>query len=179
MNFNQSSLLGMRPGDKREYQQMLSYGIDPGQLIGTAGDIYTAATQVPAGLMQKGITESIGNMPSWLGGGKGSAPLHRMAGSRNMTRLLRGGTALGAVGGVLGAADVLAGNDSLANKAMDATAMGIGGFLGMAGGPMGAAAGAGIGKTASDSLQWLFGDKKTAEQRQMEQALNTLNGGRY
>ena len=85
--------------------------------------------------------------------------------------------AVGAVGAVLGAADIVAGQSSLANKAMDATAMTVGGMLGAVGGPLGAAAGAGIGKSVSDGVQWLFGDKKTPEQRKMELALANLRGG--
>ena len=73
---------------------------------------------------------------------------------------------------------MLAGQDSLPNKAMDATAMGIGGFLGAAGGPVGIAAGAGTGKMISDATQYIFGDKKSAEQRKLEEALAMLKGGR-
>ena len=39
--------------------------------------------------------------------------------------------------------------------------MTIGGILGAAGGPVGIAAGAGIGKAISDGTQFIFGDKKT------------------
>ena len=39
-----------------------------------------------------------------------------------------------------------------------------------------AAAGASTGKAVSDGLQFLFGDKKTAEQRKMEEALAALQG---
>ena len=92
--------------------------------------------------------------------------------------LSKAAVGLGAVGGVLGAADIIAGQDSAANKIMDTAAMGIGGFLGAAGGPVGMAAGAGMGKAASDGLQWLFGDKKSAEQRKLEEALALLQGGR-
>ena len=87
-------------------------------------------------------------------------------------------TGLGAVGGVMGAADVLAGDTSLLNKGMDATAMGIGAALGSFAGPMGMAAGAGYGKMASDGLQYLFGDKKSPKQRELENALAALNAGR-
>jgi hypothetical protein len=86
-------------------------------------------------------------------------------------------TGLGAVGGVLGAADIVAGQDSAANKLMDTAAMSVGGFLGAAGGPVGIAAGAGTGKMVSDGLQWLFGDKKSAEQRKLEEALAQLQRG--
>ena len=105
-------------------------------------------------------------------------PVGRLAGTSAALGALKLGTGAAALGGVMGAADVLAGSDSLANKAMDTAAMGIGGLLGAVGGPMGVAAGAGVGKMASDSLQYLFGDKKTAKQRELENALAALNAGR-
>ena len=74
-------------------------------------------------------------------------------------------------------ADVIAGPDSLGNKAMDATAMGIGGAIGSFGGPLGIMMGASTGKALSDFTQWAFGDKKTAEQRKMEEALAMLRRG--
>ena len=74
-------------------------------------------------------------------------------------------------------ADVIAGDDSLANKAMDATAMGLGGTAGFfLGGPLGASLGAGLGKTASDGVQFLVGGGKSAEQRKLEEALMLLEG---
>ena len=88
------------------------------------------------------------------------------------------GPGLGAVGGALAVGDVLFGQDSAANKAMDATAMTIGGFLGSVGGPLGAAAGAGLGKMASDATQFVLGGGKSAEERRMEEALAMLQGGR-
>ena len=42
---------------------------------------------------------------------------------------------------------------------------------------MGIAAGAGVGKALSDGTQWLFGDKKSPEERRMEEALLALRGG--
>lgn len=87
------------------------------------------------------------------------------------------GTGIGALGGVMGAGDVLLGKDSAANKVMDTAAMGIGGFLGAAGGPMGIAAGAGIGKAVSDGTQFIFGGGKSAEQRRMEEALSAIQRG--
>ena len=103
--------------------------------------------------------------------------LGRAAGSKHFLTAAKVGTGIGALGGVLGAADVLVGKDSAANKTMDTVAMGIGGFLGAAGGPVGIAAGAGIGKAISDGTQYIFGDKKTAEQRRMEETLAALRGG--
>ena len=52
--------------------------------------------------------------------------------------------------------------------------MGIGGTLGAAGGPLGIAAGAGLGKMASDATQFIFGGGKSAEQRKLEEALKLL-----
>ena len=105
--------------------------------------------------------------------------LGRLAGSKGFLTAAKVGTGIGALGGVLGAADVLVGQDSAANKAMDTAAMGIGGFFGAAGGPMGIAAGAGIGKAVSDGAQFIFGGGKSAEQRRMEEALAALRGGQF
>jgi hypothetical protein len=85
--------------------------------------------------------------------------------------------ALGAVGGVIGAGDIVLGDDSLANKGMDTLGMGIGGFLGAAGGPLGIAAGAGIGKAVSDGAQFLLGGGQSAEERQLAEALLALKAG--
>ena len=101
----------------------------------------------------------------------------RFAATPKALMLAKVGTGIGALGGVLGAADILAGNDSLGNKAMDTVAMGIGGTLGAVGGPMGIAAGAGLGKMASDATQFVLGGGKSAEQRKMEEALAALRGG--
>ena len=89
---------------------------------------------------------------------------------------------LSGVTNVLDVADIVTGDESFGNKAMDATAMtagaAIGGVLG--GGvfsPLTASIGASTGKLISDGTQWLFGDKKTPEQRKMELALAQLQGG--
>ena len=103
--------------------------------------------------------------------------LGRAAGSKAFLTAAKVGTGIGALGGVLGAADVLVGQDSAANKAMDTAAMGIGGFLGAAGGPVGIAAGAGIGKAISDGTQFIFGGGKSAEERKLEEALIALKRG--
>ena len=173
----------LTPDQRSRLQSMLHTPVEvnPGQLLGQGWDALNVAVEAPAVGMQRGLKQNVAKLPGWAGGASdsGRGYLTRFAGSKPAQIGLKLGTGLAAAGGVLGAGDVLLGNDSLANKAMDATAMGIGGFLGAAGGPMGIAAGAGIGKTASDSLQWLFGDKKTAEQRQMAQALAGLQGGNY
>ena len=101
----------------------------------------------------------------------------RLAGSKLANSALRFVPGLSVAGAALGAADIVAGNDSLGNKAMDTVAMGIGGTLGAVGGPVGIAAGASLGKAASDATQFLLGGGKSAEQRKMEEALAALRGG--
>ena len=104
-------------------------------------------------------------------GAKGAAKVGRFAG-----KLVPG---LSVAGNVMDVADIIAGDESFGNKAMDAAGMAIGGTAGaFLGGPLGASLGASVGKMGSDGLQWLFGDKKTPDQRKMEQALAALNGGR-
>ena len=103
--------------------------------------------------------------------------LGRLAGSKLANSALRVVPGLSVAGAALGAADILAGNDSLANKAMDTVAMGVGGTLGAVGGPVGIAAGASLGKMASDATQFVLGGGKSAEQRKMEEALAALRGG--
>lgn len=165
-----------RTPDLNARQQLLKTSGDVGgSILGFADNLVTPTAQKA----QSGLVSGLSRVGSPAGLIPEKANVLRMAGSPRALAALKLGTGIGAVGGVLGAGDVVFGNDSAANKVMDATAMGIGGFLGMAGGPMGAAAGAGVGKAASDGLQWLFGDKKTAEQRQMQQALYSLNGGNY
>ena len=100
----------------------------------------------------------------------------RSANSLNALKVLSG---LGAVGGAIGAADVIAGNDSIGNKLMDAAAMTAGGVIGAAGGPVGIAGGAGTGKMISDTVQSLFGGGKSAERIRLEEALAELQRGGY
>ena len=101
-------------------------------------------------------------------GGKAAATAGRFAG-----RLVPG---ISAIGNVTDVADIIAGGDSFGNKAMDAVAMGLGGTAGffLGGGPLGASIGASVGKAASDGTQFLFGDRKSAEQRKLEEALMIL-----
>lgn len=116
--------------------------------------------------------------------GKASKSVGRFAGGkvgRGLARVVPG-LSLGLA--ALDAGDIITNDTSLGNKAMDATAMGIGGAIGgaLGGGvftPVTAAAGASLGKMGSDALQYLFGDKLTPEQRKMREALMMLQGGRY
>ena len=122
------------------------------------------------GAFGRGLNKmTMGQMPKTVG---------RFAGSALGRGVLRAAPALGVASAAIGAGDIVLGGDSMANKAMDTLGMGIGGTAGfLLGGPLGAAAGAGIGKTISDGTQFLLGGSKSAEQRKMEEALMMLRGG--
>ncbi len=129
-----------------------------------------------AAAAQPKLFNAMGGMRAATGPGiKGAAA--RMAVSPGARTALRAVPIIGAGLAALDAADIVTNDTNILNKGMDAAAMGIGGTLGAVGGPLGAAAGASTGKWASDSLQWLFGDKKTPDQRRMEEALMALRSG--
>ena len=175
----------MIPMTQMEKELLLSQytqGTGGKALIGNALDVGGTALSYADGLVTPAAKQAQLSILSRFGGvGSGAGGFgSRMAGTMltpGALTALKIGTGVSAVGGVLGAADLVLGNESLGNKAMDLTAMGIGGFLGMAGGPVGVAAGAGVGKALSDGTQWLFGDKKSPEERRMEEALLALRGG--
>jgi len=124
--------------------------------------------------VQKGLSRSFVAIP-----GVGAKTAARMAGSGLAKGLGRLAPGLSVGFNVMDVADIVTGDESFANKAMDTAAMGVGGVLGgLAGGPLGASMGASTGKMLSDGTQWLFGDKKTPEQRRMEEALAALQQGR-
>jgi len=160
---------------------LLGYGVAAGDAIngfaynqapGSIGRVLLGADRNT----QMGLERGLGKLGSMVPGvAKNSA--FRFASSAPVRQALRVVPGLSAAGALLSAGDIVLGDDSIGNKAMDTAAMGIGGFLGAAGGPIGIAAGASLGKAVSDGAQWLFGDKKTPEQRKMELALQQLQGG--
>ena len=125
---------------------------------------------------QSGLRRGLGNVASKIPGVTKEAGM-RFAMSPAAKGALRIVPGLSFLGAGLGAADVITGDESILNRGMDAAAMGIGGALGMIGGPVGVATGAALGKTLSDGAQFMFGDRKTPEQRKMELALAELRGG--
>ena len=120
---------------------------------------------------QDAITGGIGRMG---GATKVGGKVGRMAGGKAARNVLRAVPGLSTALVALDAADVVAGPDSLGNKALDAAAMGLGGFLGSAGGPLGVAAGASLGKGVSDIAQGIFGGGRSAEDRKIEEAIKLL-----
>ena len=144
-----------------------------GMKMGDIGKLLIGKDPLTQSMIRKELARTVGMIP-----GVNTANAAKfMAKNPIAKNALRAVPLIGAGFAVADVADVVAGPDSLANKAMDATAMGIGGTLGIVGGPLGVMAGASTGKAVSDLTQWLFGDKKTAEQRRMEEALKMLNRG--
>lgn len=134
-----------------------------------------SAKQVSRAIDPKGIMTDFARDTSKLGKRIGMSPAVA-------TRVGRfAGRAIPVLGAISNASDVVGlvtGEESLGNKAMDAAAMTAGGGLGfLLGGPLGASMGASAGKVLSDGAQYLFGDKKTPEQRKMELALQQLQSG--
>ena len=158
----------MSPLDAQLLQKLIAQQYGPAALTGNTLDYFTKPGA--AGPLQKTIGKDAASLVKHIPGvsARGAVKVGRFAG-----RLAPGLSALGNVSDV---ADLITGEESLANKTMDAASMGIGGAAGfMIGGPLGASIGAGLGKTASDGIQYLFGDKKSPEERRMEEALKLLN----
>lgn len=85
---------------------------------------------------------------------------------------------LSAISNVTDVADLIAGDDGLDNKLVDAAGMGIGGTAGFfLGGPLGASIGASLGKTVTDGVQGMFFSEPTKEEK-LAEALALLQGGR-
>ena len=127
------------------------------------------------------VAQPILNLADNIPLGKGGATATRFAGSKLGQVIGKAVPVLGAVGAVADVGDILTNDTSLANKAMDTAAMGVGGTIGAVlglGNPLVAAAGASVGKMGSDALQWLFGDKKTPQQRKLEEQLYALGAVR-
>jgi hypothetical protein len=122
---------------------------------------------------------SSGVQANLMARGAEASRLGRFATGRLAGNALRAVPLVGTAMTALDAADIVTNDTSLGNKAMDAAAMAIGGTIGMIGGPLGAATGASVGKMTSDGIQYLFGDKKSPEQRKMEEALMMLQRGSY
>lgn len=141
--------------------------------LGQASARYDRAVTPFANQAQSALTGAIGR----AGGATriGSAA-GRLAGGAKALGLLKALPGAGAIGAALGAGDIVFGSDSAANKVMDGTAMAIGGALGSFAGPLGTAAGAGIGKMVSDGIQGVGGmlGIESEEERRKREMLEVL-----
>tara|TARA_B100002051_G_C16639083_1_gene587584 strand:- start:48 stop:785 length:738 start_codon:yes stop_codon:yes gene_type:complete len=164
------------------------------ELLGSAYGQYSNAVDPLVDRAQNAITGKIGQMG---GATKVGSAIGRMAGSNAARLALKSLPAVGSIGGVLAAGDILLGEETVANKGMDA-AFGLGAAikgaaagaaagsvvpgLGTLGGAIaGGLAGFGLGKTASDATQFVGGKVlgiESEEERKMREALAMLNGGR-
>ena len=183
----------MGPDPTRYVAQTDNYRIDPrgnrvgdvmldaatgyGELSGQFYDAVDPKIKSAQKVINKGVTK-VGGTGARRAAGKAGAALGALPGMSKLGAAARVlGPAVGAVGGGLAVADLVTGEESGINKTMDATAMGVGGTIGGIvglGNPLAISAGVGLGKMVSDGTQWLFGDKKTPEQRKMELALAQL-----
>ena len=80
----------------------------------------------------------------------------------------------GPVGAGLAVGDLVLGDESLANKGMDAAFMTAGGALGSVVPVVGTSLGIAGGKMVSDATQFIFGGGKTPQERELEAALQLL-----
>ena len=123
-------------------------------------------------LAQKMVSKDVFGLTKMIPGvgNKAAAKVGRFAG--------RVAPALSAFQNVADVADIVTGEENLANKSMDVAARGLGGAAGFAlGGPLGASIGASFGKTLSDGTQFLLGGGKSPEERKLEEALLALQRG--
>jgi len=162
------------PGGNRVGDMMIDTASTYGDL---SGQFYDGMSK-PVRQAKAGIGRAVGQKTRRMAGSAGKAIAGLPAMGKVGAALKFLGPAAAAAGGALAVGDLIMGQESLGNKAMDATAMTIGGLLGSVGGPLGTAAGAGLGKMASDATQFIFGGGKSAEERKMEEALAMLRGGR-
>lgn len=153
-----------------------SKAADIGSRISDLRKSYEAGVEPLVQNQTKALQNLIPQGPLPAKGGMGMKA-GRMAGAALKNPLLQKGLAYApAIGTALAVGDVVLGDESIGNKAMDATAMTIGGILGSVVPVVGTGLGIAAGKMVSDGSQWLFGDKKTPEQRKMELALAQLQG---
>ena len=179
----QDYLNNLKMGDMRK-QALGTADMFGADLIAGAGELskrYVGAADDLMNPVRAAIVNRMGGIGAGgatSGLGKLGAGAARFAAGPQAKMLFRAIPGLGAAGAALGVGDIIFGGDSAGNKAMDAGLMAAGGVLGMVGGPLGAAAGAGVGKMVSDGIQFVVGGGKSPEQQRMEQALNMLQSGR-
>ena len=143
-----------------------------GTTLGQVGSAMTGKFTPSANMATKDIYSLIKHVPGL--DARNAAKVSRFAG--RAVPLLSAGVV------AMDLADIATNETSLLNKGMDATAMGVGaalgGILGGPTAPLTAMIGASAGKSLSDVTQYLFGDKKSPKQRELENALAALNAGR-
>ncbi len=146
--------------------------------VGTVG----GATDAALGLTEIGKSQTKAIAQGVQSGSKmfGAAPTVAARNGRLAMQALRnpalaaGLKWAGPVGAGLAVGDVILGDESLANKGMDAAFMTAGGAVGSVIPVVGTALGVAGGKMVSDATQFLFGGGKSPEERELEKALAML-----
>ena len=117
----------------------------------------TAAARAASGIPGDGVHQTAKALGS-LTGGRGAVHAKRFAMNALNNPLLKTGLRYAPVAGAaLSAGDLVFGDESIGNKAMDAAAMGIGGVIGSAVPVVGTGLGITGGKLVSDLTQYLLG----------------------
>ena len=169
--FNELERTGqLKPAMQRLFQHPVSTAKHQAAVLKPHAKSLLTAIDSEAEGIHKGLKSAAKRVPK----GFGREGAVRMAGGALGKNIARAAPVAGGLFAVSDVADVVTNDTSFGNKAMDATAMAIGGTLGSVGGPLGTATGISLGKATSDGVQWLFGDRKTPEQRRMEEALRAL-----
>jgi hypothetical protein len=159
------------PAQKPGYGAKIRQGIGKAEVALGLGETAAAQTKAIQGMLPQGPLPAKGGHVM---------KATRFAGNALKNPYLQAGLKwAGPVAAVASVGDVLLGDESLANKGMDAAFMTAGGVIGSAVPVVGTGLGIAAGKMISDGTQWLFGDKKTPEQRRMEEALAGLQQGIY
>ena len=136
--------------------------------IRRASKAYDSAVAPSAENMQNALLKLLGNEGPELSLPVNAGRATKMAASEEMLALLKALPAAAVVGGGLGMSELVTGDDSFANKGMDALGMGAGAYginrgvngLGgttKAGMALRIAAGMGLGKLGSDATQGAMG----------------------
>ena len=157
-----------KPGPVRQARQTLGTVGGAAEAAAGLGEVAKARTAALA-KGARGASKLMGFGPS-AAGNTGRLAMQALKHPALQTGLKFAGPAAAA----FAAGDLILGDESLANKGMDVAMMTAGGALGSFVPVVGTALGAGLGKAASDAIQFVGGGGKSAEQRKMEEALALL-----
>ena len=167
-----------RSAPKRNIANKPGYGRQLRNTVGTVGGAAEAAIglgevakarSAAIGKGVKGATKAMGFAPT-VAGRNGRIAMQAL----KHPALQAGLKWAGPVGAALAVGDLVLGEESLANKGMDAAMMTAGGALGSFVPVVGTALGAAGGKMVSDGLQFVFGGGKSPQERKLEEALALL-----
>jgi len=190
-NYDYMDPYGVYGSDPTSFKAQSQYAVKPNipegrvKRVRDAAGTITGAAEAAGGLSEvaksrsaaigkgvKGATKAMGFAPT-VAGRNGRITMQAL----KHPALQAGLKWAGPVGAALAAGDLILGDESLANKGMDAALMTAGGVAGSVIPVVGTALGATGGKMISDGLQFVFGGGKSPEERKLEEALALLQRG--